>query len=393
MKDVYILGGARTPIGSFQGVLSSVSAPKLGATAIKAALERAGVRPDQIDEVFMGCVLSGGLGQAPARQAMIAAGLPNSIPATTVNKVCGSGMKTIIMGAQAIQCGDAEIVVAGGMENMSLTPYAMPEARTGYRMGNATVVDMMVNDGLWDPYNDFHMGNAAELCSRECGISRETQDEFAIESYRRALAAQESGFFKNEIVGVEVPQRKGDPVLVEMDEEPGKSNLDKLPTLRPAFDKTGTVTAGNASSINDGAAAVVLASAEKAESLGLRPIGRILGYGGFAQAPEWFTTAPAGAIENALSRAGKTLDQMDLFEINEAFAVVAIAVSAKLGIDRAKLNVNGGAVALGHPIGATGTRLVLTLLSALRQRGGKLGVASPCIGGGEALGVVVENLA
>jgi len=392
MKDVYILSAVRTPIGSFQGALSTIPAPRLGAAAIRAALERAGISGDQVDETLMGCVLTGGLGQAPARQAAIFAGLPVDVPASTVNKVCGSGMKTIIMGAQAIQCEDADVVVAGGMENMSLAPYALDQARIGYRMGNGKLIDLMVNDGLWDPYNDFHMGSAAEMCARECNVPREAQDEFSVESYRRALAAQAEGRFKDEIVSVEVPSRKGDPTIVDTDEEPGKSNLEKLPSLRPAFDKEGSVTAGNASSINDGAAAVILASAEKAEQLGVRPIGRIVAYAGHAQAPEWFTTAPADAIAKALSRANLSVSDMDLFEINEAFAVVALAVSGKLGIDRSKLNVNGGAVALGHPIGATGTRLVVTLLNALKQRGGKYGVASPCIGGGEALAVVVENL-
>ncbi len=392
MRDVVILSGARTPIGSFLGSLSTVPAPKLGATAIRAALGRAGVKPEQVDEVFMGCVLTAGIGQAPARQASIGAGIPNSAPCTTVNKVCGSGMKTIIQGAQAIKCGDADIVVAGGMESMSLTPYALDKARNGYRMGNATMIDLMVHDGLWDPYNDFHMGAAADLCARECNVPREAQDEFSIESFRRAQSAIAEGRFKDEIASVEIPQKKGEPVIVDTDEGPGKAQFDKIPTLRPAFDASGSVTAGNASSINDGAAAVVLAGADTAEKLGLRPVARIAGYGGHAQAPEWFTTAPIGAIENALSRAGMTLSQMDLFEVNEAFAVVALAVAGKLGIDRTKLNVNGGAVALGHPIGATGTRLVVTLMNALKQRNGKYGIATPCIGGGEALAVIVENL-
>lgn len=392
MRDVVVLSAARTPIGSFLGSLGTVPAVKLGATAIRAALERASVPPDKVDEVFMGCVLTGGLGQAPARQAAIGAGVPNHVPATTVNKVCGSGMKTVIMGAQAIRCGDADIVVAGGMESMSLAPYALDKARTGYRMGNATIVDTMVHDGLWDPYNDFHMGNAAELCAREFAISKDAQDEFAIESYERALSAIAEGRFREEIEPVTVPQRKGDPILVDTDEEPGRSNLEKLPTLKPAFEPTGTVTAGNASSINDGAAALVLASAEAAEKLGAKPIARIVAHGGCAQAPEWFTTAPAGAIEHALWRANMTLSDISLFEINEAFAVVALAVSGKLGIDRAKMNVHGGAVALGHPIGATGARLLVTLIHALKQHDGRFGLATPCIGGGEALAVIVENL-
>lgn len=384
MKDVYILSGARTPIGSFQGALSTVSAPKLGSTAIKAALERAGVSPDQVDEVLMGNVLSGGVGQAPARQAAIYAGLPTSVPCTTVNKVCGSGMKTVMMGAQAIKCGDAETVVAGGMESMSLAPYILQKARTGYRMGNGELIDMMIHDGLWDPYKNIHMGNAGELCSRECGIPRERQDEFAAASYQRALDAQAAGKFNDEIVNVEIPQRKGDPVVVSVDEEPGRGNIAKLPTLNAAFEKDGAVTAGNASSINDGGAALVLSSSNN------NAIAKIVGHAQHAQDPEWFTTAPSFAIMKLLEKTGRSVSDIALFEVNEAFSVVALAVADKVGIPMDKMNVNGGAVAIGHPIGMTGTRLILTLIHELKRRGGGLGIATPCIGGGEATAVMVE---
>lgn len=384
MKDVYILSGARTPIGSFQGALSTVSAPKLGSTAIKAALELAGVSPDQVDEVLMGNVLSGGVGQAPARQAAIYAGLPTSVPCTTVNKVCGSGMKTVMMGAQAIKCGDAETVVAGGMESMSLAPYILQKARTGYRMGNGELIDMMIHDGLWDPYKNIHMGNAGELCSRECGIPRERQDEFAAASYQRALDAQAAGKFNDEIVNVEIPQRKGDPVVVSVDEEPGRGNIAKLPTLNAAFEKDGAVTAGNASSINDGGAALVLSSSNN------NAIAKIVGYAQHAQDPEWFTTAPSFAIMKLLEKTGRSVSDIALFEVNEAFSVVALAVADKVGIPMDKMNVNGGAVAIGHPIGMTGTRLILTLIHELKRRGGGLGIATPCIGGGEATAVMVE---
>jgi acetyl-CoA C-acetyltransferase len=391
-RDVVFLSGARTPIGSFLGALSSLTAPQLGAHAIKGALDRAGVAPDKVDEVLMGCVLQGGIGQAPARQAAIFAGLPTDVPCTTVNKVCGSGMKTIMMGAQAIQCDDADIIVAGGMESMSQAPFALDRARTGYRMGNGTLVDLMIHDGLWDPYKNIHMGNAGDLCSRECSIPRERQDEFAAQSYRRALAAQSECRLKDEIVSVEIPQRKGDPLVVSEDEEPKRGNIEKLPELRPAFDKEGAVTAGNASSINDGGAAVVIAGSDTAGSLGLKPLARLVAQAQHAQEPEWFTTAPASAIEKLLKKAGMTVDDIDLFEVNEAFSVVALAVADRVGIPHDKLNPNGGAVALGHPIGATGTRLVLTLIYELRRRGGRFGVATPCIGGGEATAVLVEAL-
>ncbi len=391
MNETVIAGAARTPIGSFGGALSTVPAPRLGAAAIREALARARVNSTDVDEVYMGCVLTAGVGQAPARQAALHAGLPIGVRCTTVGKVCGSGLKSVMLADQAIRCRDAEIVVAGGMENMSLAPYLLPRARWGYRMGHGTITDSMVGDGLWDPYNDYHMGNAAELCARERNVSREEQDALAAESYRRALAAIEEGRFREEIVPVEVPRPKGDPLIVETDEEPGRGRLDRMPVLRPAFEEDGTVTAANASSINDGAAALVLLSAERAESLNVRPIARVVSQAGHAQEPEWFTTAPAYAIEKALARAGLTIADIDLFEINEAFSVVSCAVSRMLGLDPARVNVNGGAVALGHPIGASGARILVTLLYAMQQRDARRGVASLCIGGGEAVALVVER--
>ena len=391
-SEVFIVGGKRTPIGSFQGAFSSLTAPQLGAAAIHAALEAAGVHADQIDEVLMGNVLSAGIGQAPARQASKGAGIPDSVPCTTVNKVCGSGMKTIMMAAQAIKCGDAEIVVAGGMESMSNAPYALPTARAGMRMGNQTALDLMIHDGLWDPYDNVHMGSCGDLCASEKGFSREELDIYSAESYRRAVAAQESGKFQDEITVVSVPQRKGDPIMVSSDEEPGRGRPDKLGELRAAFGKDGVTTAGNASSINDGAAAMILASGAAVQKNGLKPIGKISAYSQHAQEPKWFTTAPAQAVLKLLEKAGLTVADVDLFEINEAFAVVAMTTAKEVGIPHEKLNVNGGAVSIGHPIGMTGTRLVLTALMELRRRGGKLAIASPCIGGGEATAVLVEAL-
>lgn len=392
MNDVVILSGVRTPIGSFQGALSSFTAPQLGSFAISAALEAAGVKADQIDEVLMGNVLSGGLGQAPARQAAIGAGLPNSVPCTTVNKVCGSGMKTVMMAAQALKLGDANVIVAGGMESMSNAPYILPQARNGYRMGNGQVVDMMIHDGLWDPYHNVHMGNCGDKTSAEFGFTREALDAYAAESYHRALQAQAAGTFKDEIVPVNVPQRKGDPVLVDTDEEPGRGNPDKLPSLRPAFGKEGVTTAGNASSINDGGAALVLSTKAWADTNSKKVIGRVVAYAQHAQEPEWFTTAPAFAIEKLLKAQGLSVADIDLFEVNEAFSVVSMVVAQKLGIPHEKLNVNGGAVSIGHPIGMTGARLVLTALHELRRRGGKYAVCTPCIGGGEATAVLIEAL-
>ncbi len=390
MQEAIIVSACRTPIGSFGGSLSSIPATKLGAIVIEEALKRANVSKDAVDEVIMGNVLTAGEGQAPARQAAIFAGLPPSVECMTVNKVCGSGMKAIMLGAQAIQLGDAEIVVAGGMESMSNTPYLLERARNGYKMGNAELVDSMIKDGLWDVYNNFHMGNAAELCAKECAVPRQAQDEFAILSYKRAQDSQAHGRFKDEIVKVGIPQKKGDLVFVEEDEDPKKTNFEKIPTLKPAFQKDGTVTAANSSKINDGAAAVVLMSAEKAKALALEPLARIIASASAAKKPEWFTTAPADVIPKVLKKANLTLNEIDLFEINEAFAVVALAVNKILGIDVNKVNVNGGAVALGHPIGASGARIVVTLINALRQRKLKRGLAAICIGGGEASGMILE---
>ncbi|MBU0551963.1 acetyl-CoA C-acetyltransferase [Myxococcota bacterium] len=391
MRDVVIVGAARTAIGAFGGALASVPAPQLGAAAIKAALERAGLAPEQVSEVIMGCVLSAGVGQAPARQAALAAGLKDHTPCMTINKVCGSGLKSVMLAAQAIRLGDAEVVVAGGMENMSRVPYYLADARDGMRMGHKKVVDGMIHDGLWDPYQDFHMGNAAEICAREMDISREAQDAFAKASYERALAAIKEGAFEAEIAPVFVPQRRGEPVEVKLDEEPGRGRPDKMGGLRPAFEKTGTVTAANASSLNDGAAALVLTSAEFAEAHKLPVLAKISAYTQHAQAPEWFTTAPAYAIEKALAKLEITPEDVDLYEVNEAFSVVSLAVNqlAKLPADR--VNVNGGAVALGHPIGASGARILVTLLYAMSARDAKRGLASLCIGGGEAVAVVVER--
>lgn len=390
MHDVVILSGVRTPIGAFQGALSSLTAPQLGSAAIRAALERAGVAPDAVDEVIMGCVLTGGMGQAPARQAALGAGVPNSVPCLTINKVCGSGMKAAMLAAQAIKLGDSSVVLAGGMESMTNAPYAMPTARAGFRMGNATAIDTMIHDGLWDPYNSCHMGNCGDATATELKYSREQLDEYSAESYRRAQAAQKEGRLAEEIAPISIPQRKGDLVVIEHDEEPGRGKPEKLPELRPAFDKNGVTTAGNASSINDGAAAMVLASSEAAAANGWTPIGRIVGYATHAQEPQWFTTAPAAAVQKLLAQSGLSVGDIDLFEINEAFAVVAMAVADKVGIPREKLNVNGGAVAIGHPIGATGARLVLTALHELRRRGLKRAICSPCIGGGEATAVLIE---
>ncbi|HTK80978.1 MAG TPA: acetyl-CoA C-acetyltransferase [Bacteroidota bacterium] len=390
-REVVIVSARRTPIGSFGGTLSSLPATKLGAIAVEEAIKSAGIPKDQVDEVIMGCVLPAGLGQAPARQAALFAGLPEAVQTFTVNKVCGSGLKAVMLGAQAIALGDAEIVVAGGMESMSNTPYLLEKARTGYRMGNGQLVDSMIKDGLWDVYNDFHMGNAAELCARECSVPREAQDEYSIMSYNRALAAQKNGAFIDEIIPVSIPQRSGEPVVVREDEEPRKFKLDKVKTVKPAFQKDGTVTAANASKINDGAAALVLMSKEKADQLNLKPLATIRGYASSAKKPEWFTTAPADVIQKVLQKAGLKTDDIDLFELNEAFAVVNLAVNKMLGLDVNKANVNGGAVALGHPIGASGARILVTLLHAMKQRNAHRGLAAICIGGGEASGMIVER--
>jgi acetyl-CoA C-acetyltransferase len=388
--EVWIVSGARTPIGAFQGALSPLTAPQLGALAVRAALERASLTPDEIDEVILGNVLSGGLGQAPARQAALGAGLPNAVPCTTVNKVCGSGMKAVMLAAQAIRSGDAATIIAGGFESMTNAPYALPKARSGYRMGNGELLDLMIHDGLWDPYNNCHMGTCGDKTAAELGIDRQTLDAFAAESVARARAAEPK--LAEEIVSVEVPARKGDPVVVTKDEGPEKADPSRLSTLRPAFGKDGVTTAGNASSINDGAAALVVMSADAAKSKGLKPLARYIASAQHAQEPEHFTTAPASAIQKLLAKAGLTTKDIDLFEVNEAFAVVALGVANLVGIPSERLNVNGGAVALGHPIGMTGARLILTAAYELRRRGGRYAIASPCIGGGEATAVLIENV-
>lgn len=392
MKEVYIVSAVRTPMGSFNGKLASVPAPKLGATAIKGAIDAAGVSPDAVNEVFMGNVLSAGLGQAPARQAAIFSGLPNTVPSTTVNKVCASGMKAIMLGAQSIMLGDNDVVVAGGMENMSSVPHYLPGSRLGKKYGNITMLDGLAFDGLTDVYNNYPMGNAAELCASECNITREDQDAYAIESYKRSAAAWEAGAFKNEIVPVEVPQRRGDALVVDTDEEFTNVKMDKIPALRPAFMKDGTVTAANASTMNDGAAAVVLVSKEKAEELGLIPIAKIVSFADAAHEPEWFTTAPSKAMPKALDKAGWSIEDVDLFEVNEAFSVVALANNQKLGLDASKVNVNGGAVSLGHPLGCSGARILVTLIHALKSKGLKKGAAGICNGGGGASAFTLEVL-
>nr|WP_199156415.1 acetyl-CoA C-acyltransferase [Pedobacter sp. ASV2] len=391
MKEVVIVSAVRTPIGSFGGSLSSFSATQLGGFAIKAAVEKAGLKPEQIQEVYMGNVLSANLGQAPATQAAKFAGLPD-LPATTINKVCASGTKAIMLAAQSIANGDQDIVVAGGMESMSNVPYYLDKARNGYRLGHGQITDGLVKDGLWDVYNDYHMGSAAELCASECNISREEQDNFAIESYKRAQAAQNAGKFSEEIIAVEIKDRKGEITLLNTDDEPTAVKFDKIPTLKPVFKKDGTVTAANASTLNDGAAALVLMSADKAKELGIKPLAKVLGYADAQQAPEWFTTAPSKAIPLALHRANVNIKDVDFFEINEAFSVVSIANNQKLDLQENQVNVNGGAVALGHPLGASGARIVVTLLSVLNQNNGKIGVAGICNGGGGASALVIEKL-
>ncbi len=391
IRDVVITSAVRTPIGTYNGALASFSAPRLGSMVIKEALNRSGIKPEQVHEVIMGNVLPAGVGQAPARQAAIFAGLPTSVGCMTINKVCGSGLKAVMLAAQGIALGDADIIVAGGMESMSNVPYYLPKARFGYRMGNGEIIDGMVNDGLWDVYNNYHMGNAAELCARECHIPREAQDEFAVLSYNRALTAQKEGYFEAEILPVTVKTRKGE-FVVDKDEEPEKVKFDKISGLRPAFDKEGTVTAANASKINDGASAVMVMDAETAEKNGATPVARIVSYSTASKDPEWFTTAPADAISKLLDKTGFSKDDIDLYEINEAFAVVSLAVNQILDLDVNKVNIAGGAVALGHPIGASGARILTTLLYNLKRTGGKRGIASLCIGGGEAVAVLVEML-
>jgi acetyl-CoA C-acetyltransferase len=390
MVSSVIVSAVRIPTGSFQGALTPFRAPDLGAIVIKEAIARAKISPQSIDEVIMGCVLSAGLGQSPARQAAIKAGLPKGASVLTVNKVCSSGLRSVTLADQIIRSGDAEVIAAGGMESMTNAPYLLPKARSGYRMGNGEIIDAMVFDGLWDIHTNQHMGSCAELCAKKYGFTREMQDEYAVASYKKALAAIESGGFKAEIIPVSVPQKKGDPVMFDTDEDPGKVNFSKLPTLKPAFMKDGTVTAANASSISDGAAALVVMSEERAKKEGAKPMARIAAYGVCSQEPEWFTTAPIGASKTALSKAGWKISDVDIFEINEAFSVVPMAVMRELGIDPQKVNIKGGAVALGHPIGASGARILTTLLYAMKEKGAKRGLASLCNGGGEATAIAVE---
>ncbi|MGL2986072.1 acetyl-CoA C-acyltransferase [Flavobacterium sp. RSSA_27] len=390
-KKVVIVSAVRTPIGSFMGGLSNITAPKLGAVAIKGALEKIQLDPKLVDEVYMGNVVQAGVGQAPARQAALYAGLSTEVACTTVNKVCASGMKAVMLASQAIQCGDAEIVVAGGMENMSLIPHYM-NLRTGTKFGPNTMVDGMQKDGLTDAYDNNAMGVSADLCAKEYNITREEQDGFAIQSYKRSADAWSSGKFDNEVVPVSVPQRKGEPILISKDEEFTNVNLDKIPALNPAFTKEGTVTAANASTINDGAAALLLMSEEKALALGLTPLAYVKSYADAAQEPKWFTTSPAKALPKALSKAGITIEDVDYFEFNEAFSVVGLANSKILGLDNSKVNINGGAVSLGHPLGCSGARIIVTLLNVLQQNNGKIGAAAICNGGGGASAIVIEKI-
>ncbi|HEY7586432.1 MAG TPA: acetyl-CoA C-acetyltransferase [Candidatus Deferrimicrobiaceae bacterium] len=391
MNEAVITGAARTAIGSLNGALADIPAPRLGAIAIAEAISRGGIGKEDVDQVIMGNVLPAGSGQAPARQAGIYAGVPVSAGAMTINKMCGSGLKSVMLAAQAVATGEFEVIVAGGMESMTQAPYLLKKARAGYRLGNDTIYDHMIVDGLWDVYNDIHMGNCAELLAREHRISREDQDEFAASSYNRSLAAIRDGKFEKEIVGVAIPQRKGDPLIFKVDEEPGRGNVSKLPSLKPVFQKDGTVTAGNASTINDGAAAVVVMSAENAKRRGIRPLARIVGYATASLEPVWFTVAPIDAIRKLLEKTGVDKDKVGLYEINEAFSGVAIAAIRGLKLDKERVNVNGGAVSLGHPIGASGARILATLLYAMEDRGEKLGIASLCIGGGEAVAMLLER--
>jgi acetyl-CoA C-acetyltransferase len=389
--NAYIIAAKRTPVGSFQGAFSSVPAPRLGAVAITAALKEAKVQSADIDECIMGQVLTAGVGQAPARQAAIYAGLPTSVPCMTINKVCGSGLKAVMLAADNIVLGHTQMAVAGGQENMTLSPHLLENSRSGYRMGPVTATDSMVKDGLWDPYSNFHMGNAAELCVKEYKVTRQQQDEFAVESYKRAQAAQKAGLFNAEIAAIEIADKKG-TLTFNTDEEPGKARFDKMPELRPAFDKDGSITAANASKINDGGAALVLASEKSVKDKGLKPIARVVAHGTFAQDPKWFTTAPVNAIKKALERAKLGVGDIDLYEINEAFSVVTMVAMKELNIPHNKVNVNGGAVAIGHPIGASGARILTTLIHALGQQKKRYGLATLCIGGGEGVALVVERL-
>lgn len=392
MKEVYIVSAVRTPMGSWGGALKDFSATKLGSIAIKGALERAGVKAEDVNEVLMGCVLQANLGQAPARQAARFAGVPDNVPCTTVNKVCASGMKAIMLGAQSIMLGDNDVVVAGGMESMSNVPFYNENLRWGSKYGNVTLIDGLAKDGLTDVYHNYAMGNAAELCAKECNISRGEQDEFAIESYKRSQAAWNEGKFDSEIVPVEIPSKKGEPVKMAKDEEPWNVKFEKIPDLRPAFTKDGTVTAANASTMNDGAAALVLMSKEKADALGIKPIAKIKGYADAEQAPEWFTTSPSIAVPKAVAKAGLKMEDINYYELNEAFSVVGIVNMQKMNLKADQVNVNGGAVALGHPLGCSGARIIVTLISVLNQKGAKYGAAGICNGGGGASAVVIEKM-
>ncbi len=392
MKEVYIISAVRTPLGSFGGSLKDFSVTKLGAIAIKGAIAKAGIKPEMINDVLMGCVLQANLGQAPARQAAKFAGLPNEVNCTTINKVCASGMKAIAQAAQSILLGDADIVVAGGMESMSNVPFYSENLRWGNKYGNVSLIDGLAKDGLTDVYDGKAMGNAAELCASTCGVSRTDQDAFAIESYKRSQAAVNGGKFDNEIVPVEIPQRKGEPVLFTKDEEPFNVKFDKIPELKSAFIKDGTVTAANASTMNDGAAALVLMSKEKADELGLKPIAKILAYADAEQAPEWFTTTPSLAVPKAVAKAGLKMEDIAYWELNEAFAVVGIENSRRMKLDPSKVNVNGGAVSLGHPLGCSGARIIVTLINVLKQNNAKYGAAGICNGGGGASAMVIENV-
>jgi len=391
-KSVVIVSYARTPLGSFKGALSTISAPHLGAIAIKGALDKCNLNGRHVDEVIMGCVLSAGLGQAPARQAAIYAGIPNDVETLTINKMCGSGLKAIMQAQQSILAGDADVIVAGGMENMSQSPHYLMGSRDGIRLGHGELIDGLIHDGLWDVYNDQHMGNCAEICAKEYKFSREDQDNFAERSYTRSQDAIANGLYEDEIVPVVVPQRRGEAIIVSVDEEPNRVNFDKMRALRPAFEKEGSVTAGNASTINDGAAVVVLMSEEKVKELGLTPIAKIISQASAAHAPEWFTTAPVKAMNKAVEKAGLSMADIDLFEINEAFSVVTMAAEKDLNLDSKKVNVLGGAVSMGHPIGASGARIMCTLLNAMNQKDARRGMASICIGGGEASAVIVEKI-
>lgn len=393
MQDVVILSAARTPIGMFQGSLSELRAPELGAHALKGALAKAGLEPAALEQVYLGCVLPAGIGQAPARQAALGAGCPTSVGAITVNKVCGSGMRAVMSAANDLRCGEFGLVAAGGMESMSNSPYLAKGIRGGLRLGHGELIDSMIHDGLWDPYKNQHMGNCGETCASHYGFTREEQDAFAIESYRRAQAAIAEGRFVDEIVKVEIAGKKGASTVIAQDEEPGRANFEKMLTLRPAFQKDGgTITAANGSKLNDGAAALILTTADNAKALGKKPIARLVSQATFAHEPEWFTTAPVEATRRALKKANLEASDIDLYEFNEAFAVVPMAAIKDLGLDAAKVNVNGGAIAIGHPIGASGARILVTLLYALEKRGGRYGCASICLGGGEATSVIVERL-